>query len=230
MHPENRLRNSSDPGTMPAKPNQDGRRLILASSSPRRLELLKRTGLPFVVQTAEVDEDTRSDADPVSIACANSRLKATAVAKLNPDAIVLGADTVVCLGGHVFHKPADMVDAQRMLEKLSGKTHTVTTAVTIVSPGGESIFHVDTPVTFKHLDTQTILDYFSHVDPLDKAGAYGIQSHAETIIANVGETIDNVMGLPVDAVLSKLAEHGYPALPFATPMEQRRGQAAQKWS
>lgn len=186
--------------------------VILASSSPRRRELLEHAGLRFSVVHA-VAEELHDAAMPPSALCEeNASRKAREVAASHPAAVVIGADTLVFLDGAPLGKPADLEDARAMLRRLSGRSHTVCTGVCVIRPGGcERCFHEITVVTFRHLTEEEIGRYVALANPLDKAGAYGIQEHGDLIIEGIRGAYDNVMGLPVAAVLAELArESGCP--------------------
>ncbi len=169
--------------------------LILASQSPRRRELLKLLNRPFTVQVASVDE-TMDDL-PVEQAVAQlSRRKAMAVPAGAQD-IVIGADTVVVLEGRILGKPKDAQNAVRMLEALSGKTHQVMTGLCLRGRG-KTVTHTEvTFVTFRPLTRQEILDYVQTGEPMDKAGAYGIQGLAAPFVESIRGDYYNVVGLPV---------------------------------
>lgn len=181
-------------------------KFILASASPRRRELLAKAGFQFEVQTANVVEDENPDGDPKAAVLHNARIKAEAVAEQNPDALVLGADTTVALDGRVFNKPENIEEAFSMLRALSGKTHTVYTGVCFIGRDAgiceEQIFACN--VTFKTLDDATIALYFKIVNPLDKAGAYGIQEGRDLIVAAYEEPLSNIIGLPVELLAPRL--------------------------
>lgn len=181
-------------------------RLILASASPRRRELLDRAGLPHLVVPADVTEHEDPASCPDAMVRHNAALKARAVAASHPGDLVLAADTTVALGDTVLNKPADLAEARAMLRKLSGRTHTVYTGVTlrIAAEGFEETHVVTCGVTFRELDEATITRYFALVNPLDKAGAYGIQEGRELIIARHDEPLANIMGLPVEFVRARL--------------------------
>lgn len=183
-------------------------KFILASASPRRRELLAKAGFRFEVKTAEVVEDENPDGDPRLAVAHNAKIKAEAVAAQNPDALVLGADTTVALGGKVFNKPESLDAARAMLRALSGKTHTVYTGVCLVGVAAgireEKVFSCN--VTFKNLDDSTIERYFKIVNPLDKAGAYGIQEGRDLIVAAYDEPLSNIIGLPVELIAPRLRE------------------------
>ena len=185
-------------------------RLILASASPRRRELLDRVGLAHTVAPAEVTEHEDPDSCPRHMVRHNAELKARAVSRSHPDDLVLAADTTVELEETVLNKPADFAEARAMLKKLSGRTHTVYTGVTfrIESENFEETHVITCGVTFRELDDDTITRYFEIVNPLDKAGAYGIQAGKDLIIARHDEPLSNIMGLPVEFVKTRLAELG----------------------
>jgi septum formation protein len=181
-------------------------RLILASASPRRRELLEEAGLVFEV-IASPAEEIHDASIPLAQLCEkNAELKAAAVARQHPGAAVVGADTLVWIDGEPLGKPRDMGEARAMLRKLSGRDHTVCTGVCVVFPGGRvSCFHDLTRVRFHVLDDQAIDAYFRKANPLDKAGAYGIQESGELIVEGIDGNFDNVMGLPVAKVLEALS-------------------------
>lgn len=182
-------------------------RWILASASPRRRQLLAELGIEFEVVTADVDEWEDSDADPRLLVEHNAALKAQKISSLHPQARVIGSDTTVALDGHVLNKPADLAEAQSMLRHLSGRTHEVFTAVCVIQqePPFECQFVERSEVTFKRLSDAEIENYIDLVDPLDKAGAYGIQEHRELIIHSWQGSLSNVMGLPIERLADKLS-------------------------
>lgn len=187
--------------------------LILASASPRRVELIQRTlGLACRVLPAGVEEAEEEAfvGDPQGLVNHNARLKAEWVASRHPQAWVLAADTTVALDGRIFNKPVDMAEAKAMLRTLSGRTHTVYTAVVIKrhASGHDASTVVASGVRFKPLDDATIDAYFDRVNPLDKAGAYGIQEASEMIIAGHTGSWTNIMGLPVEWVEEALRKRG----------------------
>ena len=184
-------------------------RLILASASPRRRDLLESVGVDFEIIPADVEEDNEGDADPEAMVRANAELKARWVAERHEDRFVLGSDTTVHLDGRVLNKPLDLDDAKSMLRRLSGRTHVVYTGVSLqnVSSGVFETFGVRSEVTFKELDEETIDRYFGIVNPLDKAGAYGIQDGTEIIIDSYVGSHSNIMGLPIDETKTMLARH-----------------------
>lgn len=181
---------------------------ILASASPRRRELLAKAGFAFETRVANVVEDEDPDGDPRAAVAHNARIKALAVARENPDALVLGADTTVAFGGKVFNKPANFDEARTMLKTLGGNTHTVYTGVCLARERDgllEESVHA-CRVTFKPIDDALAELYFKIVNPLDKAGAYGIQEGRELIIASYDEPLSNIMGLPVENIAARLRE------------------------
>jgi len=184
-------------------------RLILASASPRRKALLVRLGLPFEIIPAEVDEHEPSGSeDPRGLVLHNAALKADAVAAIHPDAIVLGADTTVFLGGEVFHKPGDLAEARAMLLRLSGRTHTVFTGLAVRGRGLKLAASAESHVTFRTLADDDITRFFTKCDPTDKAGGYGIQEGGELIVERFEGPLDNIIGLPLLATEQILTRAG----------------------
>jgi septum formation protein len=186
-------------------------RVILASGSPRRRELLEAAGLSFEVIPSPAEEIHDASLGMEGLCEENARLKAIAVAANHPEAVVIGADTLVFLDGQPLGKPKDMAEAVRMLRSLSGFVHNVCTGVCICEPGGKiRTLHAVTEVVFRTLDDAMIYEYLAKTSPLDKAGAYGIQDHGEMIVERISGGYDNVMGLPVGLVLKALEEIGLP--------------------
>jgi septum formation protein len=180
--------------------------LILASASPRRRELLAWAGLDFTVVTSPAEEIHDATLDPAHLCEENARLKAAAVAASHPDATVIGADTLVFIDNLPLGKPADLAAARAMLRRLSGRVHQVCTGVCVIHHGGRAaVAHALTDVRFRTLDEDDIDAYLARVNPLDKAGAYGIQDNGNRIIEGITGPYDNVMGLPVTLVLELLA-------------------------
>lgn len=188
------------------------RRLILASASPRRRELLATLGLSFDVVVAAVTEHEESSTDPRVMVSHNAALKADWVSARNPDAIVLGADTTVFIDGHALNKPRDLDEARAMLRRLSGRVHSVFTGVAVRC--AETALGIDegvaSDVTFKTLDEATIDAYVSRVHVLDKAGGYAIQEHGELIVAGYTGSWTNIVGLPVETTKQILTRCGLP--------------------
>lgn len=186
-------------------------KFYLASASPRRAELMQRMGLRFEIRPTHVEEDDSGSAGPEQMVLENAKLKASTLAEQEPDALVLGSDTTVAFDEHVLSKPVDLEDARRMLHMLSGRTHTVYTAVSLYWKKGKlaHTFVERSDVRFQVLDDVRIDEYFALVNPLDKAGAYGIQAGRELIIDAVEGSVENVMGLPIQALAVTLRELGF---------------------
>ena len=179
-------------------------RIILASGSPRRRGLLEQMGVKFRVLTAEVEEEHGQGRAARAICRRNALAKAFAVAKANPKETVLGADTLVHLGDDLLGKPASMSEARRMLGRLSGKTHQVTTACALVQGERRRVFSVTTRVRFRELSARQINAYLKAVLVLDKAGAYAVQEKGEWIVEAVHGSLTNVVGLPVERLGKEL--------------------------
>ena len=173
--------------------------LILASSSPRRRELLNQVGMAYQVIVADIDESIRPGEDVGEYVCRMAREKALEVHQRDGVTVaVLGADTAVVVNGRVLGKPVDREDAIRMLESLSGRTHEVWSAVALVSPGGGLRQRLNiTRVTFSELDRAWIESYCDSGEPMDKAGAYGVQGIAAQKISHMEGSYSGVMGLPL---------------------------------
>lgn len=180
--------------------------LVLASASPRRSFLLEQLGVRFTVCPANVEEHEEPDSCPRETVLHNARIKAEHVARQHPDQLVLGSDTTVALDDEVLHKPATLDAAFDMLAKLSGRTHTVYTGVCLraIDGGVDEAHFVTSEVTFHSLNRDDIAAYFQVVNPLDKAGAYGIQEGREMIIADLKGSLNNVMGLPTEFLRERL--------------------------
>ena len=185
-------------------------RFLLASASPRRTELLRAAGVPHTVMVAAVTEHEDPRTDPREMVLHNARLKAAAVARSHPDALVLGADTTVALGDRALNKPADLAESRAMLRGLSGREHTVHTGVCLLGPalGIDEVHDVTAWVRFRSLSEGDITRYQALVNTLDKAGAYGIQEGREIIIADYQAPLSTIMGLPVEFVRERLAALG----------------------
>jgi septum formation protein len=182
-------------------------RLILASRSPRRRELLRQAGFDFDVRPSTVEETASPGETPEEFARRAAREKALPVAaSAPPESLVLGADTVVVADGEILGKPANAPDAARMLRLLSGVTHRVITGVCIVRAPDrvEALAHETTFVTFRSLDNDELQDYLAGGEPFDKAGAYGIQGLASKFVTRVEGCYFNVVGLPVALVCDLL--------------------------
>jgi septum formation protein len=181
-------------------------RLILASASPRRRELLTQAGFLFDVQPADIDETPMLGEEPAAYVERLALEKARALHAKHPQATVLGADTTVVLDGDVLHKPFDRVDAERMLRALAGRTHAVHTGIAVVSSEGERSHVETTLVCFGAIPEADLAHYLSTGDSLDKAGAYGIQGYAARWITRIEGDFFNVMGLPIAATVQLLAD------------------------
>ena len=184
--------------------------LLLASASPRRTELLTAAGIPHQIVVPAVTEHEDATTDPCEMVLHNARLKATAVSRLHPEALVLGADTTVALGDRALNKPADLAESRHMLRSLSGREHTVHTGVCLLCPklGIDEVHDVTAWVRFRELTEEAITRYQAKVNTLDKAGAYGIQEGREIIIADFQPPISTIMGLPVEFVQARLLALG----------------------
>jgi septum formation protein len=188
-------------------------KLILASASPRRAEILRDAGFTFTTLSAEIDETPISGETPLDLVARLAAAKAElAAARSSGPAIVIGADTEVVLDGHIFGKPRSPQDACKMLEKLSGKIHTVVTGVTLIRlPKVERKTFVETTqVYFAHLSAQDISRYLATGEHHDKAGAYAIQGRAGRYIPRIEGCYFNVVGLPLAHLQRALTELGWP--------------------
>ena len=177
-------------------------KLILASNSPRRKELLTKLNYQFDI-VPSVGEEVSTANLPVDIAKELANRKALEVFKSNPDCVVIGCDTVVELDGQLLGKPKDQVHARQMLTALSGKAHTVHTGVCIVHTMGVWLFADTTQVVFFPLTTEQIDDYIATGSPMDKAGAYGIQDSG--FVSHIVGSYDNVVGFPTERISQILA-------------------------
>ena len=183
--------------------------LILASQSPRRRELLGLTGLDFIVRVADIDERMDPEKAPFDEVARVSRLKAEAVAR-KPDDVVIAADTIVVCGDEVLGKPRNEADAYRILSLLSGRHHEVMTGMTVLR-GDEVITHTEvTRIHFRSLSDGEIRAYIASGEPMDKAGAYGIQGGAALFADQMEGDYYNVMGLPVCRLAMILRSLGLP--------------------
>ena len=187
--------------------------IVLASQSPRRRELLERLGLPFRVIVPDIDEHMDRPLPPAELVAAISGEKARAAQALaGPDAIVIAADTVVALEGAVLGKPADGADAARTLAALAGRTHFVYTGLTVLRGETARTVSEETAVTFRPLTEGEIAAYVATGEPLDKAGAYGIQGYGALLVEGIRGDYYNVMGLPVCRLGLLLKELGVDCL------------------
>jgi septum formation protein len=182
--------------------------VILASTSPRRSELLLQLGLAFTVVASDSDEVESEHLTARELALINAHRKARSVAKKHPDALVLGADTVVSLGGKLLGKPKNADEAKSMLASLQGQTHQVVTGVSLarLRDHRERLVSDLTDVRFRELTEAEIIRYLDQINPLDKAGAYAIQEHGELIVEEITGSFSNVMGLPMERLKAELRE------------------------
>ncbi len=185
--------------------------IILASSSPRRRELLSQAGIPFTVIPGEVDEEkTELSGTPGQKAEHLAYLKAQDVAKNMDKGIVLGADTIVVCNEEIFGKPADEKDAQRMLESLSGREHFVITGIALIdaASGAVKMGYETTIVKFSLLTAEEIQAYIKTGEPFDKAGAYGVQGRGALLVEGLNGCYSNIVGLPLKKLDNMLKEFG----------------------
>ena len=185
-----------------------GVKLVLASASPRRKELLRMSGISFRIRRTRVEENgpIPKGMDPVDWATNWAVKKALNVATHSQAEIVLGADTIVTIGGNILGKPRDRRDARRMLTILSGKWHEVITGVAIVKDGQLLAKAERTRVKFRKISADEVERYIASGEPKDKAGAYAIQGRAKAFVENIKGDYTNVVGLPLNRVLSMLSE------------------------
>jgi len=184
--------------------------LILASASPRRSELLRRICSSFRVVPSRAEELHDLTLSITELCEINARRKAEEVAVQFPRSIVMGADTLVGKGNHIFGKPKDIADARRMLAELSGTEHEVVTGVCLIHKAArkQELFADVTRVTFRPLKSELIEKYIKLVHVLDKAGAYAIQEQGDLIIEKIDGSHSNVVGLPLEKLQQKLATFG----------------------
>ena len=194
-------------------------RVVLASQSPRRRELLTLVGIPHEVRPADIDETYLAGEQPRAHAERLARGKAAAIHE--PDAVVIGSDTIVVVDGDVLGKPRDEGDAARMLRRISGRTHVVMTAVAVAWQGRIESAVEEVSVTFHPLSDADIAAYVATGEPMDKAGAYGIQGYGATIVSRVDGDYFAVMGLPLQLLVRVLQRVGirydFGALTVAAP-------------
>ncbi|MEC5187224.1 septum formation protein [Geobacillus thermodenitrificans] len=186
-------------------------RLVLASRSPRRKQLLEMTGWPFDVQESQADETIAPGTPPEEAVQMLARRKVEAVMPSIPDAYILGADTMVVYGDRFLGKPHTAEEAFDILRLLSGRTHDVWTGVAIATPNGEVVsFAEKTAVTFWELSEEEIAAYIATGEPMDKAGAYGIQGQAALFVKRIEGDYFNVVGLPLSRTVRELRRFGWP--------------------
>lgn len=196
--------------------------IILASQSPRRRELLERMGIRnFRVVSADIDEREEEQLPPEQLVCRLASRKAEAVAEKAPKgAVIIAADTVVSLDGTVLGKPGDKLEAFKMLSTLSGNRHQVYTGLCVIWDGDKRTEYEVTDVTFRELGEKEIEDYIATGEPMDKAGAYGIQGYGALLVERIEGDYYNVMGLPVCRLGTVLLELGVDCLALAAGRER----------
>ncbi len=182
--------------------------LILASASPRRRELLLNAGIPFAVRVPNIDEALLPGEDAVPYVRRMAEQKALAI-PIGPSEIALGADTTVCVEGAILGKPSSISEAKMMLKLLSGKTHEVHSGICLRFSGRTLVDSESTRVTFAAMTEEEIDEYARSGEPLDKAGAYGIQGLASRYITGIEGDYFNVVGLPVSLVYRRMIELGW---------------------
>lgn len=183
------------------------RKVVLASESPRRRELLAGLGMNFVTCSSNVKEYF-DPLLPIEEALMNVALaKAKGGLDHYPNDVIIGADTIVVIDGEILGKPKDNEDAKRMLQLLSGRTHHVYTGVAILYQGEVDTFYEDTEVTFYELDEEMIDNYIATKEPRDKAGAYGIQSKGSILVKKINGDYNNVVGLPIASLYRHLYKY-----------------------
>ena len=183
--------------------------LILASQSPRRAELLGRLGLEFEIRPADIDETYIDHEMPADHAERLAREKAIAISRVAPDALVIGSDTIVLLDSDVLGKPRDRDEAVRMLMRLSGRDHEVYTAVAVARGDRMESAMERVRVRFRRLDRSECEAYVDTGEPMDKAGAYGIQGYGSSLVESIDGDYFAVMGLPVVRTLELIRRHGW---------------------
>lgn len=184
------------------------KRVILASMSPRRTELLSQAGIEHEIIPSSVIEGTNGHERPDEYVGRLAREKAMDVARDNRDAVVIGSDTVVVLNGVILEKPTDRDEAKRMLGQLSGATHEVLTGVSVIGPERQDLFVTTTYVTFIDLPNEWLEGYLDSPEPYDKAGAYGIQGSGGLFVERLEGDYYNVVGLPIRPLVETLERHG----------------------
>ena len=181
-------------------------RLVLASASPRRRQLLAEHGYDFTVAPADVEEIAPAHLTPREVVLWNARSKALAIARTQPDEIVLGVDTLVAFDGRIFGKPRDLDEAFAMVSELNGRSHEVFSGVclTRAASGEERTFAEMTRVHFHERSAAQLRDYLARIGPLDKAGAYAAQDDRGELIERVEGSFTNVIGLPMESLAVQL--------------------------
>jgi len=179
--------------------------LILASKSPRRIDLLEEMGVSFISHPADVDENSLA-IYPQFVPFILARAKAAAVAELYPENLVLGVDTIISIEGEIIGKPENLEHAKQILLSLSGREHKVISGVCLIRKADfiNCVFIETSLVVFKKIDSDIIQKYFSLINPMDKAGAYAIQEHASMIVEKIEGSKNNIIGLPTEKLIKTL--------------------------
>ena len=188
----------------------DDSKIVLASQSPRRVELLKEISSQFEVAPSSIEEVLDPGLRPEENAQNLARAKAESIAPSFPDCWVIGADTLVTLDHEIFGKPEDKEDAKRILKKLSGREHTVVTGICVVGPKKTLTKAVISQVKIKPLTDQEIEDYIATGEPMDKAGAYAIQGKGSFMVRSFSGSRNNIIGLPLDELKILLKKTYHP--------------------
>ena len=192
-------------------------RLILASASPRRAELLRTAGVDFEPHPVSIDESPGPGEDGIALTTRLAQDKAAACLQENPGATVLGADTVVMCRGEPRGKPKNREDYMTMMKEFSGASHDVISGVCVMSEDRQKVFHCVTAVVFGDLSPEWIEAYWASGEPKDKAGGYAIQGQAGSQVREIRGSYTNVVGLPLDETRAALSEFGIPSNPEETP-------------
>lgn len=180
--------------------------LLLASTSPQRKAILEQLHIPFDVVAPKYDEETRTDADPLTVVREHARGKARSVADIAEDRPVVGVDTAVVLEGRIFGKPTHPSAAEQMLEELSGKTHVVVSGLCLLTPGWEDVEHEATQVAFRDLAPRELGTYIATGEWEGRAGGYAIQGRGAALVQSIEGDYLNVVGLPAALLVRLLAE------------------------
>ncbi|MFL6538259.1 MAG: Maf family protein [Chthoniobacterales bacterium] len=192
-------------------------KLVLASASPRRRELLMEAGFEFEIARPQGVESESTELSMRELTTLNAARKALEIARNYPAAVVLAADTLVSLEGNVISKPVDFADAIRIIQRLRGRTHQVCTSVFVCARAAARTksFFVVSHVTFRSLDDTAIVRYLEKINPLDKAGAYAAQGNGAEIIESIRGSYTNVVGLPMEETIRALREFGVVARDYS---------------
>ncbi|MBJ8028321.1 nucleoside triphosphate pyrophosphatase [Bacillus cereus group sp. N21] len=182
------------------------KKLILASGSPRRKELLELAGVPFEIVVSEIEETIGAYSSPADIVMSLALQKASAVVENHEDSVVLGADTIVTYESRILGKPKDEAEAKEILQLLSGKIHEVYTGVALISKEKTVTFYERTEVTFWELTEEEVDAYIATKEPLDKAGSYGIQGKGSIFVQHIQGDYYSVVGLPIARLVRELKQ------------------------